>query len=122
MRDQAKNDIVLYSMIFQKFIGPDMFSCIRHYMVEVCALPSALLVHVNIVEARMRANTQNIQQGEQETRGVGERSTKQWRTEILGDLWKGEGWSREHRVYKMVTTWTFRKENREFDGGGFGVD
>ena len=41
----AKNDIVLYSMIFQKRIGPDMFSWIRHYVVEVCALPSAVLVY-----------------------------------------------------------------------------
>ena len=33
-----------YSLIFQKCIGPDIFSWIRHYVVEVCALPSALLV------------------------------------------------------------------------------
>ena len=32
------------SMIFQKCIGPNMFSWIRHYVAEVCALPSALLV------------------------------------------------------------------------------
>ena len=31
-------------MIFQKCIDPDMFLCIRHYMAEVCALLSALLV------------------------------------------------------------------------------
>ena len=31
-------------MIFQKCIGPDMFSWIRHSAVKVCALPSALLV------------------------------------------------------------------------------
>ena len=43
--------------------------------------------------------------------------TKQWRTEALGDLWKGEGWGGEHRVYKMDTTGTFRKESREFEGG-----
>ena len=35
----------IYSMIFQKCIGPDMFSWIRHYGAEVCALLSALLVH-----------------------------------------------------------------------------
>ena len=39
------------SMIFQKCIGPDMFSWIRHCMAEVYTLPSALLVviflHVN---------------------------------------------------------------------------
>ena len=34
----------IYSTISQKCIGPDMFSWIRHYMAEVCALPSALLV------------------------------------------------------------------------------
>ena len=44
LRDRAKNDIVLCSTIFQKCIGPDMFSWIRHYVVEVCAPPSALLV------------------------------------------------------------------------------
>jgi len=44
LRDLAKNDIVLYSMIFQKCIGPDMFSWIRHYVLEVCALPSVLVV------------------------------------------------------------------------------
>ena len=49
-------------------------------------------------------------------------STKQWRTEILGDLWKGEGWGREHGEYKMDITWTFRKVSREFEGGGLGVD
>ena len=30
--------------MFQKGIGPDMFSWIRHYVAEVCALPSALPV------------------------------------------------------------------------------
>ena len=45
LRDIAKNDIVLYGMIFQKCIGPDVFSWIRHYVAEVCALPSALLVY-----------------------------------------------------------------------------
>ena len=44
LRDKAKNDIVLYSMIFQKCIRPDMFSRIRHYVAEVCALSSALPV------------------------------------------------------------------------------
>ena len=34
----------IYSMIFQKCIGPDMFSWIRRYAAEVCAPPSALLV------------------------------------------------------------------------------
>ncbi len=28
--------------------------------------------------------------------------TKQWGTETLGDLWKGEGWGGKHRVYKMT--------------------
>ena len=45
--------------------------------------------------------------------------TKQWGTETLGDLWKGEGWGGEHREY---ITETFRKESREFEGGGLGVD
>ena len=42
MRNGAKNDI--YSMIFQKFNGPDMFYWIRHCVLEACALLSALLV------------------------------------------------------------------------------
>ena len=44
MRDRAKNDIVLYSMRLKKCVGPDMFLWIRHYVAEVCAPPSALLV------------------------------------------------------------------------------
>uniref|UniRef100_A0A8C4QIT4 Oxysterol-binding protein n=1 Tax=Eptatretus burgeri TaxID=7764 RepID=A0A8C4QIT4_EPTBU len=32
-------------MVFQKCIGPDMFSWIRHYGAEVCARPSALVVY-----------------------------------------------------------------------------
>ena len=44
LRDSAKNDKVLYSMTFQKCIGPNVFSWIRYYVAEVCALPSALLV------------------------------------------------------------------------------
>ena len=40
----------------------------------------------------------------------------------LGDLWKGKGWGRVHVVFKIDTTGTFRKECREFEGGGFGVD
>ena len=51
-----------------------------------------------------------------------EGSKKQWGTEKRGDLWKGGGWSRIHRVNKMYNTGTFRKESREFEGGGFGVD
>ena len=41
----------------------------------------------------MRANTQNVQQGEQETRGVGEGRTKQWgnRHEICGRERDGAG-------------------------------
>ena len=48
--------------------------------------------------------------------------TKQWGTETIGDLWKGEGWGGVHRVNKMDTTGTFRKKSREFEGGGFGAD
>ena len=42
----------------------------------------------------MRANTENVQQGEQETRGVGEGWGKKCGTETLGDLWKGAGCGR----------------------------
>ena len=44
--------------------------------------------------------------------------TKQWGTDTLGDLRKGEGWDGEHGEYKMDITGTFRKESREFEGGG----
>ena len=44
--------------------------------------------------------------------------TKQWATETLGDLWKGEGWGGEHGIYKMDITGTLRKESMEFEGGG----
>ena len=48
------------------------------------------LFFVHYVETRVRVNTQHITR--QETRGAGERSTKQWgTTETIGDLWKGEG-------------------------------
>ena len=50
------------------------------------------------------------------------RRTKLWGAKTLGDLWKEEGWGREHGVNKMDTTGTFRKESREFEGGGLGVD
>ena len=65
----------------------------------------------------MRVNTQNVQQGEQETRCLGEGKNSEEQR-----LWKGEGLGRVHWVNKMDTTATFRKESREFEGGGFGVD
>ena len=40
----------------------------------------------NNIEARIRADTQNEKQREQETRATGEGSTKQWGTETLRDL------------------------------------
>ena len=52
--------------------------------------------------------THNAQQGGHETRGTGVGRTKQWVTETLGDLWKGEGWDGEHGEYKMDITGTFR--------------
>ena len=52
---------------------------------------------------------------------MGEGSTKQWGTETL-DLWNGEGWGGVHGEYKMDITGTFRKERREFEGAGYGVD
>ena len=55
-----------------------------------------------------------------ETRGAGVGRTKQWGTETLGDLWNGEGWGGEPGEYKMDITGTFRKESREFEGGGLG--
>ena len=65
----------------------------------------------------LREITHNTQQMGQETRGAGEGRTKQWGTEISGDLWKGEGLAGEHRVNKMDTTGTFRSlHNRELLG------
>jgi len=52
----------------------------------------------------VRAKTQNVQQRDQEIRGVGEGRTKQWGTEIWGDLCKGEGWDGEHGY----TRWTLQ--------------
>ena len=64
--------------------------------------------------------THNAHHGGHETSGEGVGRTKQWGTETLGDLWKGEGWGGIHGVNKMDTTGTFREENREFEGGGLG--
>ena len=49
LRERTKNVVVMYSMISQKSIGPDMFSWIRHCVVAVWALPSALLVSLMFV-------------------------------------------------------------------------
>ena len=51
-----------------------------------------------------------------------EREGQNSREQTLGDLWKGEGWGGEHGVYNMDIAGTFRKESREFEGGGIGVD
>ena len=51
-----------------------------------------------------------------------ERTIEQWGTDTLGNLWKGEGWGGVHRVNKMDTTGTCRKESREFEVDGLGVD
>ena len=61
-----------------------------------------------------------MQQGEQEISEGGEGRTKQWGTETLGDLWKE--WGEENGVNKMDITGAFRKESREFEGGGFEVN
>ena len=49
----------------------------------------------------MRANTKNVQQGKQERRGAGEGRTKQWGTQALEDLWKGEGQGGVHTQGKQ---------------------
>ena len=43
---------------------------------------------------------------------MGEGRTKQWGTETLGDLWKGEGSGGEHGAYKMDTTRTSGRKTR----------
>ena len=49
----------------------------------------------------------------------GQNSGEQRHSEICGRERDGEG---NTGVYKMDNTRTFRKESREFEGGGFGVD
>ena len=69
----------------------------------------------------MRANTQNAQQGEQETRGAGEgrkKSVEQRREEICGRERDGAGYTGKQDGHYRA----FRKESREFEGGEFGVD
>ena len=66
----------------------------------------------------MRANTRNVQQGEQEIRGVGEGRTKQWgeqrREEICGRKRNGAGYMGKKM---MDTTRTFRTlHDRELSG------
>ena len=61
MRERAKNDVVLYSMVFQKCIGPDMFSWNRHYVAEVCAPPSTLLVIISVtISLRVYGNPEKV--------------------------------------------------------------
>ena len=79
----------------------------------------------------MRANSQNVQQQEeQETRGVGEgrkkNSGKQTPQEICGRERDGAGYTVKRRwtlqgLSSASTTGTFRKESSEFEGGGFVV-
>ena len=69
----------------------------------------------------MRANTQRTSRGGMRQEGrewEGQNSGEQ--TETLGDLWKGEGWGGEYWVNKMDITGTFKRESREFEGGGLG--
>ena len=64
MRDRAKNDIVRCNIIFQKWTGPDMFSWVRYYVAEVCALLSALLFLICIdVEVRGGLQMEVAQKG-----------------------------------------------------------
>ena len=69
----------------------------------------------------MRAK-HNAQHAGHEIRGARVGRTKQRGTKTSGDLWKGEGWGGEHGGYKMDITGTIKKESREVEGGGFGVD
>ena len=43
------------SMIFQKCIGPNMFSWIRPYVAEVCALPSAIPAEISYLQTDKQA-------------------------------------------------------------------
>ena len=77
---------------------------------------------VDNVEARIKANTQNVQQGEQETReagGEGQNSGEQRHEEICGRERDG---ARLHRVNKMDTSGTFRSlHDRDFHEGKQGI-
>ena len=78
----------------------------------------------------MRANTQNMQQGEQKTRGLGEGGTKQCGTDIRrsvegrgmgqGTQGKQDRHGRDFHVLKLQGL-SGRKAGN-FEGGGFGVD
>ena len=46
--------------------------------------------------------------------------TKQWGSETLVDLWKGEGWGGDHGVHKMDITGTFRKKAGNLTEVGLG--
>ena len=70
----------------------------------------------------MRANAQLTASGGMRQEGREWEGQNSGGTETLGDLWKGEGWGGDHGVYNMDITGTFRKESREFEGVGFGVD
>ena len=67
-------------------------------------------------------HTERITRGAGDKKGQEREAQNSGGTETLGDLWKGEGWGGVHGVYKMDTSGTFRKENRELERGGFGVD
>ena len=63
---------------------------------------------------------------ERSTMGAGDKrggrgKEKVWNSDMRRAV-EGRSGVGVHRVNKMDTTGTFRKESREFEGGGFGVD
>ena len=53
---------------------------------------------------------------------MGEGSTKQWGIRDMRRSVEGRGMVQGTRGKQDGTTGTFMKENREFEGGGFGMD
>ena len=70
----------------------------------------------------MRANAQNVQQGEQGTRGVGEGRKKKVGNRAMRRSVerRGMGWDTQGKQDGHYRN--FQEGSREFDGGGFGVD
>ena len=76
---------------------------------------------VYLDEARMRANTQHISRGAGDKRGSNGKAKTVGNSDIRRSMeGRGMGWGTWD--IQDGHTGTFRKENRKFEGGGFGVE
>ena len=69
----------------------------------------------------MRAKTQHTARGSGDKTGRSRKDKKVENRDIRRYV-EGRGMNQGTWVYKMDITGTFRKESREFEVGGFGVD